>query len=354
MKIEDLWFEYVGNLHIHSVHSDGAGAPGEIAAAARQRNLDFIIFNDHAHMMEKLPLEEEGFYGGVLVLVGLEIGRRYHHYLAFDLQEMLRPGSPGPQEVIDQVNAQGGFGFLAHPFEKGMPLTENSLAHTWNDFSVQGFAGICIWNFSSRWKEMIKSPLHGLFYLLCKTPSLKGPSRRTIACWDGLSRKRKVAAIGGSDAHGTYFSWGKARFRPLSYAYLLNSLNVHILLDHELSKDFNTAKREIYAALRQGRACVVHENLAPAKGFRFQFVSKKGLALSMGQEAPFKSGSLHVRTPVRGEIRLLRDGRLAKKWRGRRVCYEVTKKGVYRVEVYLRRPFFGWRPWIFSNPIYLR
>jgi hypothetical protein len=354
MKIEDVWFEYVGNLHIHSIHSDGAGTAGEIAAAARQRGLDFIIFNDHAHMMDRLPLEEEGFYRDVLVLVGLEIGQRYNHYLAFDLKEVVGSGIAGPQEVVDQVNAQGGFGFLAHPFEKGMPLTEKSLAYTWKDFSVKDFAGICIWNFSSRWKEMIKSPLHGFFYLVFKTSSLKGPSRRTLACWDGLSRKRRVAVIGGSDAHGTYFSWGKIRLRPLSYAYLLNSVNVHILLDHELCKDLNKAKLEIYSALRQGRAYVAHENLAPARGFRFQFFSKEGPALNMGQEAPFRSGSLHVRTPKRSEIRLLRNGRLAKKWRGRRASYQVTKKGVYRVEVYHHRPLFGWRPWIFSNPIYLR
>jgi hypothetical protein len=32
----------------------------------------------------------------------------------------------------------------------------------------------------------------------------------------------------------------------------------------------------------------------------------------------------------------------------------VKEKGVYRVEVFRRLAFFGWRPWIFTNPIYLR
>ena len=36
------------------------------------------------------------------------------------------------------------------------------------------------------------------------------------------------------------------------------------------------------------------------------------------------------------------------------VTYRVTEKGVYRIEVYRRVFLFGIRPWIFSNPIFLR
>ena len=85
----------------------------------------------------------------------------------------------GPQAVIDRVNDLGGFGFLAHPFEKGMPFVEKSVAYTWNDLSVEGFAGICIWNFSSRWKERVKTVLHALYFLLFKSRTLKGPSSKT-------------------------------------------------------------------------------------------------------------------------------------------------------------------------------
>ena len=353
---EDLseFIEYIGNLHIHSSYSDGAGTVLELAQAAGRIGLDFIILNDHDYITDSLHLEEEGFYRGVLVLLGLEIGGRYHHYLAYDLKEMVRGESSTPQEVIDLVNARGGFGFLAHPFEKGMPFLEKSVAYTWNDLSVTGFTGICIWNYSSRWKERVKSALHGLVLLLFKSQMLKGPSEKTLLFWDGLCRKRRVAAIGGSDAHGLGFRWRGIRMTPLSYDHLLNSINVHLLLYRPFSPNFEEAKDAVYAALRKGRLFVAHDNLAPAKGFRFYFVSERGTRLTMGEEAPFRPGTLFVETPDEGKIRLFKNGELIRQWNGHKASFEVGEVGVYRVEVRRRLVLFGWRPWIFSNPIYLR
>jgi hypothetical protein len=348
------FIEYVGNLHIHSAYSDGAGAVSEIAQSAKRIGLDFIILNDHDYMTPDLHLEEEGFYKGVLVLLGLEIGGRYHHYLAYDLKEMVRSGSLSPQEIIDLVETQGGFGFLAHPFEKGMPFYEKSVAYTWNDLSVTGFTGVCIWNYSSRWKERVKSPVHGLFFLIFKSRMLKGPSEQTLHFWDSLSRKRKIAAIGGSDAHGAVFKWHRLRFTPLSYDHLLNTINVHILLHRPLSSDLEEAKDSVYEALRKGRLFIAHENLAPARGFRFFFLGGDGTYLTMGEEGLFQPGILFIEAPAEGRIRLLRNGNMISQWRGRKVSFTIGKEGVYRVEVSRHLIFFGWRPWIFSNPVYLR
>jgi hypothetical protein len=74
----------------------------------------------------------------------------------------------------------------------------------------------------------------------------------------------------------------------------------------------------------------------------------------MGEEGEFREGSFVIEIPAEGEIRLVKDSQVLKKWRGREVMYEAEEKGVYRVEVYRRLFPFGWRPWIFSNPIYLR
>lgn len=348
------YVEYVGNLHIHSAYSDGAGSVIEIAHSAKRIGLDFIILNDHDYMTEKLHLEEEGFYKGVLVLLGLEIGGRYHHYLAYDLKEMFRSRSLSPQEVIDIVKSQGGFGFLAHPFEKGMPFFEKSVAYTWNDLSVTDFTGICIWNYSSRWKERVKSPIHGLFLLMFKSEMLKGPSEKTLSFWDSLCRKRKVTAIGGSDAHGAVFKWRGLRFTPLTYDHLLNTINVHVLLQRPLSSEFTKAKEAVYEALRNGRLFIAHDNLASSGGFRFYYVSDKGSRLVMGEEGPFYPGTLFIETPREGRIRILKNGRPLRQWRGKKVSFRIGEEGVYRVEVSRRLLFFGWRPWIFSNPVYLR
>ncbi|MFZ7113636.1 MAG: CehA/McbA family metallohydrolase [Desulfatiglandales bacterium] len=347
-------FEYIGNLHIHSRYSDGTGTVQEIKESAIRAGLDFIALNDHDFMMDEFHIDEEGFYGKTMVLVGIEIGREDHHYLAYGIREMIRKDELSPQQVIDRVRVSGGIGFLAHPFEKGMPFLNNSKAYKWKDLSVTGYQGLSIWNFSSRWKERVKSALHGMVFLCFRRQLLKGPSRRTLAFWDRQCQHRRVAAIGASDAHGSLFTWGPIRFRPFSYDFLLNTINVHVLLNKRIWNDFEAGKEAVYEALKEGRLFIAHDGLCPAKGFRFDFMSTDGSDLVMGEEGTFQKGEFVIELPRPGKIRLIKDGRLTKTWRGREAVYKVREKGVYRVEVYRRIFLFGWRPWIFSNPIYLR
>ncbi|MFC1822506.1 CehA/McbA family metallohydrolase [Thermodesulfobacteriota bacterium] len=347
-------YEFIGNLHIHSIYSDGGGSVVEIADAAKRAGLDFICITDHAHMLDSLHLEDEGFSGNLLVMVGQEIGERYHHYLAFDLKETPPRNIPDPQKIIDHVNQEGGFGFLAHPFEKGMSFREKSVAYTWNDLSVGGYTGVCIWNFSSRWKERVKSAFHGLFHLALKKQALKGPSSETLGFWDRTCMSRKVVAIGGSDAHGSFFKWGCLKLKPFSYEFLLGTINNHILLSEKIPGDFSKAKQRVYDAMKAGRLFIAYDGLFPARGFHFYYTRDDGKVLEMGDEGEVRSGNFVIKLPREGEMRLLKNGIVEEKWRGREVTFPVKEKGIYRVEVYLRLRFFGWRPWIFSNPIYLR
>jgi hypothetical protein len=74
----------------------------------------------------------------------------------------------------------------------------------------------------------------------------------------------------------------------------------------------------------------------------------------MGDEAKFAPGArLVARFPVPCHIRLLSGGQSIAERRGEQLEAEVKAPGVYRVE--------GWlevdgeeRPWLFTNPIYVR
>ena len=134
-------YTYAGNIHIHSTYSDGEKTVDQIAADASKAGLDYIIITDHETLAGK---KEEGIRHGVVVLVGIELNRRCNHYLALNCQGPLKSNDCQPQWVIDQVREQGGFGFLAHPFEKGSPYIENGKAYPWLDWPVEGFAG---WRF---------------------------------------------------------------------------------------------------------------------------------------------------------------------------------------------------------------
>lgn len=347
-------YEYVGNLHIHTSHSDGGGSTSEIVKAARVAGLDFVALNDHSHLTQ-LYLEEEGYHKGILVLVGSEIGIRYHHYLAYNIKDQIDDERLSPQEVIDAVADQGGFGFIAHPFEKGMPYIEEGIAYTWNDWSVKGFTGICIWNFSSRWKENVSSFWSGLFHLLFKKYTLKGPGMRTLSTWDRLCLEGRVAAIGGSDAHGLPIRIGLISFTPLTYEYLLGTINTHVLLSTPLRGDPVKDRGLIYRSLKEGSCFIAHDGLVPARGFRFSFVKdgNEG-SVEVGQEAEFSHGLLVIALPSHGLIRVMRNGTLLKMGYGSKLTVRVHEKGVYRVEVLRKTALCGLRPWIFSNPIYLR
>lgn len=346
-------YEYKGNIHIHTNLSDGGKDIYEILKCAGKKGLDFICINDHDFMIERVPLEKEGFLNGVLLLIGLEIGRRYNHYLAFNIREIIKSDGLSPQGVIDRVNEQGGFGFLAHPFEKGMPLFEKSIAYTWNDFSVYGYTGICIWNFMSRWKERVKDPIHGFIVLMFKSQMLKGPSRETLRFWDSLCLKRKTVAIGGSDAHGTLYRVGLIKFRPFTYDFLLNSINIHVLLEDKLSDRFSDAKTHIYGAMKDGRLFISNDSIHLGDGFNFYYQTMKGKKVFMGDATAFDKGLIYVELPTYGYIRIIRNGELFDTSMGMEYKKFINQRGIYRVEVYKRIPVFGLRPWIFSNPIYI-
>ena len=74
----------------------------------------------------------------------------------------------------------------------------------------------------------------------------------------------------------------------------------------------------------------------------------------MGDLVKFAAGQkLVTRFPVSCHIRLLSDGKVIGEKNGENLEFAVAAPGVYRVE--------GWldvggerRPWIYSNPIYVR
>ena len=110
----NIMFEYTGNMHIHSRYSDGSATIGQIRRYAKQVGLDFIIVTDHFNMK---AADQEGYKDGLLMLVGMEANEAHNHYLALDIDRVVKNNTEHPQEVIDAVNQQGGIGIIAHPLE---------------------------------------------------------------------------------------------------------------------------------------------------------------------------------------------------------------------------------------------
>jgi hypothetical protein len=343
--------EYIGATHIHSVFSDGTGEVPEIAKHADESELDFILLTDH-NTLRALHEGYEKWYGNSLCLVGCEINDRENknHYLAFGINEAYSTRLSA-KEYVKRVKSAGGIGFIAHPHEKRNHMKEHP-PYPWVDWSIEDFNGIEIWNHMSEWMENLteqnkyNSFLHPL-------RSITAPPDETLKIWDALNLKRKVAGIGGVDAHAhkqNLFGFFEVEIFP--YKVLFKSIHNHILLPSPLIKGnskqkLSKSKSAIYEALAYGRNFIANDYHANSKDFRFYAKSGKK-KYQMGDYIDFSEKiTLCVSLPVpSGEIRIVCNGKEIANIESNYTEWEVKEKGIYRVEVY----FFG-KAWIFSNHI---
>ncbi len=348
-------YTYPGNIHVHSTYSDGSGGVEEIAGDAAAAGLSYVIITDH----ETLDgLSEESIRHGVVVLVGAELNRLHSHYVALNLEKMIPSNTENPQQVIDRVNEAGGFGFIAHPFEKGSRYLEKGKAYPWKRWPVFRFQGLEIWNYSSHWRGRHPSLLITLYwFFLNRSGAMDGPPREAIQLWDCYNvHNGRVFGIGCSDAHAAPYNLGLFKVRVFPYRYIFSTINTYIVLEEKLSRSFGTAKKQILNALRDGSCYISFDSLHNGREFIYH-ASCGSSIVRMGGEADSREEeiTLHVKAPTgQSQIRLIRNGMLIETCAGPELQYHVRGPGVYRAEAYFCPSRGRPRPWIYSNPIFVR
>ncbi len=347
--------EYIGNLHVHSTYSDGFGRHAQIAEAAENAGLNFVIITDHNVWVDGL----ERYYGRVLMLTGEEAHNvrrvpQANHLLIYAAKQELAPHSFGStQTLIQTVRERKGFCFAAHPIEHASPLSPDMAAIPWGDWPIEGLSGLEIWNYLSEFKGLLWSWPVAMIYALAPSLGIRGPYRATLKLWDELLAKgQRLAAIGNADAHAIPGHFGPINKEIFSYEYSFRCVNTHILTSGPLTGEVDIDRNLIYEALLAGRTWVGYDLPCPTKGFRFTARSS-ATRVTVGEELK-RIGAviLEVETPAPGEIRLLRDGKVIVKTNDNQLHHTSAEPGIYRVEVYRR--FRGLRTgWIFSSPIYV-
>jgi hypothetical protein len=119
----------------------------------------------------------------------------------------------------------------------------------------------------------------------------------------------------------------------------------------------------IRGAVQAGHAYVGHDWMCDPTGFIFALVGEdadrddppaSSIVALMGDAIPHAAGrKLFARFPVECAVRLIRNGSVLSRVTTARLEYPVKEPGVYRVEAWLK-PDDEERPWIYSNPIYIR
>lgn len=159
------------DLHAHTLHSDGAETPAELAARARARGLEALFVTDHntdAHLPDLpgaslpvlLPGEEVTTYGGHLNALGITswVDFRCH-------------APDGVASAVAEVHRQGAIASVNHPASPGDP---------WRHGAALDIDAVEVWN--GPWSA---------------------EDDAALAWWEGLlSDGRRVTAVGGSDTHG--------------------------------------------------------------------------------------------------------------------------------------------------------
>jgi len=343
-----------GNLHMHTCLSDGTKTLEELAHAAGKAGLDFIVITDH----NVYTPGADGWIGNTLVLVGEEVHDpsrelQSSHTLCFNIQEDVAGYGADPQQLMDIVAAQGGFAFLAHPYERDVAAFLPEPNISWRDWDVDGYVGIELWNYMSEFKAALKGKADAVLYAYMPALAISGPYPEALQKWDELLRKRRVSALGGSDAHGTVYHLGPLSRVVQPYEYLFRCINTHLLSKEPLNGDLEHDKMVVYDALAAGRGFVGYERPGSVDGFTFWARSGQEEA-TMGETLTLENTvELRVTTPARARLRLLRNGKVIAQAHDGHLALFTHSPGIYRVEAY-RRHAGRQRGWIFGNPIYVR
>jgi hypothetical protein len=175
-----------------------------------------------------------------------------------------------------------------------------------------------------------------------------------------LAKNRKIVAIAGNDAHANVgFRIGDLTGKEMiglhldPYERSFRIVRNHVLIEKEKPLTTET----LLNALSSGHCYIAFDLFGDSTGFTFTAENSQGKKI-MGDEIEFEDGMrLIVTTPVQARVLLIKDGQAIRDGNGTaRKEYAVTERGVYRVEVYLTQlgGLVKDKPWIISNPIYVR
>ncbi|MBP3962849.1 CehA/McbA family metallohydrolase [Paenibacillus lignilyticus] len=161
-----------GDLHMHSVHSDGSYTIEQAKDSCKARGLEFMALTDHNTSSQNCTVfapDEQ-----LLLIPGVEMTSYFGHANVLGasdaLQDFRVTTSEQADEVLGEARERGGLVSLNHPFCPSCP---------WElGFDVP-YDAIEVWN--GPWRAL---------------------NERALTWWqEQLSQGRRVIALGGSDTH---------------------------------------------------------------------------------------------------------------------------------------------------------
>lgn len=337
--------EYVGSNHVHTRFSDGHTPAETILRIAGEAGLDFLVITDHNRDTCRAA-GLTGWRGDLLSISAPEIGGfGQPHFISFALRDIDALTGLSSADALAAAHGQGATNIIAHPHPAHIRFYRTPPVG-WGDIGCTAFDGLEIWSYMHDvCHELIPWRLHRLWR--AHESLVTGPRPETLSLWDTLCRSRRVAAVCGLDNHARYVP---LLGETLPHEALFRLLRMHVICP-ELPADGAQAEASLATAMAEGMGFVAMDGWGDATGFRLAASEPGGGCLGFGQEAAYGPGwTLTVTSPLAADLSLLRDGRpVATRTKADRLEFAVDAPGVYRAEARL-----DGRPWVFTNPIYLR
>lgn len=267
---------YRGDLHTHTVHSDGHVPVAGRVAAAEARGLDFFFLTDHNTVSGLVELDRVPS-PRVLPARGMELTTFWGHALCLGGSEWVEwraePGTGEMAAIARAAEAAGRLFIIAHPHAIDDPYCTGCAWH-YDDVMPGPARAVEVWN--GRWGG-------------------DSGNEENLALWYGwLNAGLRIVATCGTDTHD-FYPEGVAE--PFSHVYAA-----------ELTED------ALLDAIRRGR-------LYLSSGPRLELHARAGDALAgMGDELVLSDEGAAFRCawtncPPDAVVRVVVDGAIIHEWR---------------------------------------
>ena len=361
------FYDYSGVINIQSSQSTGSGTAEDIAQAAENVKLEFVVITD-ANDFSADP-GRQGYINDVLVLRGGEYSFVDSRLLNMGYKTKDHLQGPGRAQVVladllsqKERDEKYGFFVLAHPQKPGYSLPD-PLPENLNGIEVFNLKSI----WESAWINKRSSFLWALFLYPINmrwsfTRLYTSYQRPEIGIWDAANRKRKLIGFAGADANARARSPLGGEWRIPSYETSFSVLRNHILIKSELTGNFEQDQQKVFQALRDGSFYISLDLIGDPKGFESYLVDKGGKIHGLGSQVSLKSAKkIMVDLPEKPmkefEVVIYRDGEKMMSSNSLNTEMDLHLPGAYRitVRVKLHFPFEGsrWVDWILTNPFFI-
>jgi hypothetical protein len=353
------FIDYKGVMHVHSnLGGHSIGTLPEIVRAAESEGLKFVVMTEHPSAeVDTVAQTLNGFHKGVLFVSGTEVSAQNGD--RFLIPKGISTAEPAnrlsPSEIVSAAESQEKLALVAYPNDyKSWDLRGFNGVEVYNIFTDAKRANPILLLFDGLWSyRSFPDLLFARFYsrpdrsLQLYDQSIQAQGRPLVLT-AGIDAHQNIG-FGLSDSSGKKFFYAQLDPYERSFSILRN----HVLLEEGSVFDEAT----LLAALKKGHSYIAFDFLCDTTGFFFGADASDQHKI-MGDEILLaRNPRLNVKTPVKASISLLRDGQVVQKVEDNtNLEFTPTKSGTYRVEVTLPQlgDIVAHKPWIISNPIYVR